>query len=158
MINSLSFTDLAVPHRTEDGIEFIELDLVEMQIVQKIGGKSLKLLSRLHQPVQHSVGIDFKGTRRASNPQSLSQTGNDMDDELGRRAFAMEDRAVRLVEKSLARYTLKLTPGLAAGMAIGADIPTSKPAAIGAIGIGTEMTRRIDGTPSAPGEDDRWRW
>ena len=41
MVNGFFFTPLAVPHRTEDGVEFVELNLVEMQIVQKISGKSL---------------------------------------------------------------------------------------------------------------------
>jgi hypothetical protein len=43
-------------------------------------------------------------------------------------------------------------------MAVGADIAQAEPAMIGAIGIGTEMPRRIDGAFAATGEgDDRWR-
>ncbi len=57
----------------------------------------------------------------------------------------MENRAVRLVKISLARHTLKLAPGLTTGMAVGADIATPEPAAIRAIGIGTEIPIRIDG-------------
>ena len=43
----------------------------------------------------------------------------------------MENRAVRLVKISLARHTLKLTPGLATGMAVGADIAQAEPALVG---------------------------
>ena len=70
----------------------------------------------------------------------------------------MENRAVRLVKISLARHALKLTPGLATGMAIGADITQAESAVIGAIGIGTKMPRRIDGALAAPVEADEWRW
>jgi hypothetical protein len=58
----------------------------------------------------------------------------------------MENRAVRLVKIPLVRDTLKLAPGLTAGMAVGADITTPEPAMIRAIGIGAEMPSRIDGT------------
>jgi len=53
---------------------------------------------------------------------------------------------------------LKLPPGLAAGMAIGADIAQAEPAVVRAIRIGTKMARRINGALSTPGEEDRWRW
>ena len=83
MVNGLCFTHLALSYCTQDGVEFVELDLVEMQMVQKISGKRLELLGRLHQPVEHGAGIDLKDARRAPNAQSLGQTGDDMDDEVG---------------------------------------------------------------------------
>ena len=70
----------------------------------------------------------------------------------------MENGAICFIEITLARDALKLPPGLAAGMAIGADVTAPKPAAIGAIRGWTEMTRRIDGAPAATGEDDERRW
>jgi hypothetical protein len=81
-----------------------------------------------------------------------------MDDEVGRRTLAMEDRAVGFITIPLARYTLKLPPGLTTGMAVGADIAQAEPAAIGTIRIGTEMPRRIDGALAASVEEDQWRW
>jgi hypothetical protein len=80
-----------------------------------------------------------------------------MDDQVRRRAFAVENRAFGLIKISLTRHTLKLPPGLAAGMTVGADIAKPEPAMIRAIGIGTKMPSRIDGALAAPGEDDRRR-
>ena len=71
----------------------------------------------------------------------------------------MKDSAVRLREISRARDTLKLAPGLAAGVPISTDVAASEPAVIGAIRIGTEVRVRVDGAPSPSGEghDGRWR-
>ena len=44
----------------------------------------------------------------------------------------------------MARDTLQLPPGLAAGMTIGADVAASEPAVIGAIGLGTEVRLGVD--------------
>lgn len=70
----------------------------------------------------------------------------------------MENRAFGLIEISLARHTLELPPGLATGMAVGADVTSSKPAVVGAMGFGTEVCMRVDGAHTAMGEDDDWRW
>jgi len=57
----------------------------------------------------------------------------------------------------MARHTLKLTSGLATGMAIDSEIAQAEPAAIGAIRSWTEMLSSIDGAPAAPGEEERTR-
>ena len=72
--------------------------------------------------------------------------------------FTVEDGAVGFIKIALARHTLKLPPGLAAGMAIGADIAQAEPAVVRAIRIGTEMARRINGALAAPVEEDDRRW
>ena len=59
----------------------------------------------------------------------------------------MAKRASGLREIALARDALELTPGLAAGMTVGADIAAAEPAVIRAIVIGTKMPRGIDGAP-----------
>ncbi len=69
-------------HRTEGGIEFIELDLVEMQIMSKVSRKRLRLLSRLHQPLEEATRIDLEDSRRAPDAQPLSQTRDDVHDEV----------------------------------------------------------------------------
>ena len=158
MVNGLVFTHLAVPHRTEGGVEFIELDLIEMQIVQNISGKGMEVLSCLYQPAQDGVGIDLKDTCRASNAQALGQTGDDMHNEFGRGPLAVENRSLGFIKISLTRRTLKLAPGLATGMTVGADVTAPEPAVIRAIRSWTEMPRSIDGAPAATGEDDRRRW
>src|SRR5215468_4279257 len=70
----------------------------------------------------------------------------------------MEKRAGDLREIALARDTLELAPGLATGMAVGANIATPEPAVIRAIVIGTELPRGDDGAPASPREDDHRRW
>src|SRR5688572_19942410 len=71
----------------------------------------------------------------------------------------MENRAVGFIEIPVTGDTLQLPPGLAAGMAIRADVAPSEPAVIGAIRIGTEVSVSIDGAPAASrkGEHGRWR-
>ena len=158
MLNGFGFSHLAVPHGAEDGVEFVELHLIQAYIVEEINGKGLELLGRFHQPVEDRVRVDLEDPRRPSNAESLGQAADDVHNELRRGPLTMENRARSLVEISLARHALKLTPGLAAGMAIGADITQTEPAAIRAIRRWTEMSSRIDGALAAPVEADRWRW
>ena len=70
----------------------------------------------------------------------------------------MKDRAVGLREIAVARDTLQLAPGLAAGMPIGADVAASEPAVIGAIVIRTEVRQGVDGAPASSGEGEQRRW
>jgi hypothetical protein len=70
----------------------------------------------------------------------------------------MKDGAVRLRKIALARDAWELVPGLATGMAVGADIAAAEPAVIRAIVIGTKMPRGIDGTPASPRQDYHRGW
>jgi hypothetical protein len=70
----------------------------------------------------------------------------------------MKDRAVRLREIAVARDTLQLSPGPAAGMPIGADVAASEPAMVGTIRIGTEVRAGVDSPPASAGEADEGRW
>jgi hypothetical protein len=68
----------------------------------------------------------------------------------------VEERAVRLREIAVARDTLQLAPGLAAGVPIRTDVAASEPAVIGAIVIWTEVLRGVDGASASSDErDDR---
>ena len=69
----------------------------------------------------------------------------------------MKEGAVRLIKISMTRDTLKLAPGLAAGMPIRTDVATSEPAVIGAIVIRTEVLRGVDGASASSGEGDHRR-
>ena len=40
-LNRLGFTYITVSDRTEHGVQFVELDLIEVEIVEKIGRKGL---------------------------------------------------------------------------------------------------------------------
>ena len=69
----------------------------------------------------------------------------------------MENRASGFVKIALASDTLKLAPGLTAGMAIGADVATVEPALVGTSRFGTEVRLGVDGSLAASGKgENRW--
>lgn len=70
-LDRLGFTDLAISHSTEHGVEFVELDLIETYIVEKRGRKGLQLVGGLHQPPEDRVGIEFEDPRGAPDAQPL---------------------------------------------------------------------------------------
>src|SRR5262249_54435098 len=55
---------------------------------------------------------------------------------------------------AVARDTLELSPRLAIGMTVGAKVPTTDPAVVGAVRIGTEMLSGIDPALAAPCESE----
>jgi hypothetical protein len=70
----------------------------------------------------------------------------------------MEDRAMGLQKVAAIAAAMELPPGAAAGMAIGADVAQTGPAAIATIRGGTEMVRGVDLTAAPPEEDELgWR-
>jgi hypothetical protein len=70
----------------------------------------------------------------------------------------MQRRAMGVLEIALAGHALQLTPRLATGMTVGADIPASCPTVVGAIIIGTEVLLGIDGASTSPWERQQWGW
>ena len=54
---------------TQDGIQFLELQLLQVQVAEKIGGKGMELLGRFGQPVQHGVGATSKTRAVARIPK-----------------------------------------------------------------------------------------
>ena len=69
----------------------------------------------------------------------------------------MKDGAMRLREIALARDTLQLPPGLAAGLPVRADVTAAEPAVVGTIMIRTEMLSSVDSASAPPGEEHRRR-
>jgi hypothetical protein len=67
LLYGLGFTHRAVSHRTEDSVEFVELGLIDLQLVQKVARKSVELFGGFHQPVEDGIGIDFEDPCRASD-------------------------------------------------------------------------------------------
>src|ERR1043166_1469369 len=55
--------DLDTSTTLESNKSLIELQLLEMQVTEKIGRKGRKLLRRFDEPVQHRIGIDLKDPR-----------------------------------------------------------------------------------------------
>src|SRR5262249_24843792 len=129
----------ALLQRTEHGIEFIELHLREVQVVQEILRKGPELLCRLHQPVQHGVWIDLEHPRGAADAQALREAVNDVHDEVDRDALAMEQGAVMLWKVPVAGRTVELTPRATAGMAVGAQVAQPQPAAIVTVRMRAKM-------------------
>jgi hypothetical protein len=157
-LDGLSLTDLAVLDRVEQGEEFVQLYLPDPHIVQDVSGKGLELLRRLHQPLQHRVGVDLEDPRRAPDAQPLSQARDDPHDEVDGGALAMKDGAEGLKKIAATGDAEQLPPGAPIGMAIGAEIAPAHPAAIGTVRVGAEMAGGVDLTPTSARHDDAWGW
>src|SRR5918912_3549186 len=108
----------ALLERTEYGIEFIELHLREVQVVQEVLCKGAQLLRRLHQPVQHGVWIDLEHPRGAADAQTLCEATDDVHDEVDRDTLAMDQSAVMLWKVPFTSSTVELPPLATAGMAV----------------------------------------
>ena len=70
-LDGLVVTDLAGFELSQHRIQLIELQLLQVEITEKIGGKGAELLGRFDQPVQHRVGVDLKDPRRGTDTQAL---------------------------------------------------------------------------------------
>src|SRR5207244_11745774 len=72
---------------------------------------------------------------------------------LHRPLLAMEDRAVMLRERALARGPLAVAPRSATGLAIRTEIAQSSPAALATTAVGTKVPRGVHraGTPRGRG-------
>src|SRR5882724_10971942 len=70
----------------------------------------------------------------------------------------MKWRPVGLLKISVTRHTLQLPPGFAARMPVGPDVAPAFPAVIGAVLVGAELRRRVDGAPASSGAHEQgWR-
>ena len=78
MLDRFGFADVAAFHRTEHGVELVELHLAKLEITQEISGKRLQLLCGLHQPLQDGIGIDLEDPRRAPNAQAFGQARDEV--------------------------------------------------------------------------------
>jgi len=65
---------------------------------------------------------------------------------------------MRLLAIAVASSTLQLPPGLAARLAMGADVAASAPAPGGTIWNGTKVWVGVDGAPATSGEGEKRRW
>src|SRR4029453_616911 len=125
----------------------------------KVGRKGVQLLGGFHQPLEDGVRIDLEHPRCAPDAQTCGQTRHDAHDELRRGGLAMKHHAVGLIEVSVARDTLQLAPGLAAGMAMSTKVAASEPAVVGAIRIRKAVSLGVDNAlaSSGAGQERRWR-
>src|SRR5215470_985888 len=154
-LDRLLLAHCALLERAEHGIEFIELHLREVQVVQKVLRQGPELLRRLQQPLQHRVRIDLEHSRGAADAQALSEAADDVHDEVDRDALAMEQGAVMLGKVPFAGRTVELTPLTPAGMAVGAQVAQPQPAAVVTVRMRTKVPRGVDGPGASVGRGQR---
>src|SRR5439155_21118284 len=137
--DALMLTGVGVLELAQDGVQLVELQLLEVEITEKIGRKGAQLLGRLSQPVSHRVRSDLEDAGRSADTQALSQAGQDPHDEFDRGLFAVENGAMGLQKIPLARRTVELAPGTAMRMAVGPQIAQTEPAPVVTTGMRTDM-------------------
>jgi hypothetical protein len=115
------------------------LHLTDPQIVEQGVRKSLALGSGFSQPLKYRVRVDLKDPGHRANAQAFSQRGHHAYEQLRGHALAMKTGAVGLQEILVTHNALKLPPGAATGMAVGADIAAPYPAIIEARLLGAEL-------------------
>src|SRR5262245_2455221 len=126
--------------------------------MQEVLGEGPQLLRRLHQPLQHRIGVDLEDPRRAPDAQPLGQARDDPHDEVDRGALAMEKGAEGLQKVVATHDAQQLPPGTAVGMPIGAEIAPAHPAPIRTVRMGAEMLRGIDLTAASARHDNARGW
>src|SRR2546428_457919 len=114
------------------------------------------MVHHLDQPYKHGVGIDFEHPGDGADAQAFRQRAHRPHQLLGRDAFAMERRAVGLLEIALASRAVELPPRAAARMTIRTEIAPAHPASIVAVRMGAAMLRGVHlAWPSPAGSDRR---
>ena len=157
-LDGVGLADLAVFDGAEQRKEFIQLHLPDPQVMQEVLRKGPQLLRRLHQPLQHRIGVHLEHPRRAPDAQALGQARDDPHDQLRGDTLAMKDRPEGLQKIAATDDAQQLPPGTATGMAIGAEIAPAHPAAIGTVRVGAEMRGGVHLAAAPPcGHDAGWR-
>jgi hypothetical protein len=114
--------DCAFLECPEHDVQFVELDLRDVEVVEKVARKGPQLVGCFNEPVQHGVRVNLKHPRRASDAQALGQTGDHPHDQLWCHTLAVKERAEGLEKIAFAGETLELTPRTTIGMAVRAQI------------------------------------
>src|SRR5260370_6933868 len=89
-----------------------------------------------------------------TDAQSISQARDDAHDEVDGGALPMKDRPEALQEGAATGDAPQLAPATPIGMAVGAEIPPSRPALIRTVRIRAEMLRGIPLARSSPRAHD----
>jgi hypothetical protein len=87
---------------------------------------------------------DLKYPSRAPDAQALGQACDGAHDEVDRYAFAMEEGALGFEKVAPTVPAIQLSPRATTRMTVRTDIAQPKPAAMGTVGIRTEMTGDVD--------------
>ena len=96
--DGLVLTEVAVLDCTQDGVQCIELQLLQVKITQKIRGKGAQLLGRFDQSAQHGVRINLKDARHGTNAEAFGQSRESPHQLVGIDLLAVKRGAVRLEE------------------------------------------------------------
>jgi hypothetical protein len=76
---------------SQQGPQFIDLNLAQMQIVQQITGHRCQMAPGLGQPILDRVWIQLKDPRCGPDIQALSQSLENLPDRFGGHLLAIED-------------------------------------------------------------------
>ena len=98
----------------------------------------------LHQLCQHRIGVDLEDAGHGADAEPFGESGDGPYQHLRRDALPLKRRAVGFLKICVTLDALKLTPRLATGMPIGADIPPAWPTIIGAIVRRTKVVLCVD--------------
>src|SRR4029450_2018938 len=148
--------DLPRLDRTEQGVQFIELHLRDVHVVQEILREGLEMVGGFDEPLQHCMRVHLEDTGDGTDAQTLSQCADGPHQKLRWDTLAMQRGAMGFEEVALAGRAMQLPPGTTAGMAIRADVAETRPATIATIGVGTKMARGVDLTAAPPDGDEPW--
>src|SRR5256886_13468630 len=131
-----------------------------MHIVEKMACKRLQVLCRLHEPLQHRIGINLEHPRRAPDAQAFGQARDDAHDELDGGTLAVQERTKGLEKVATTDHTQQLLPGTtigtAIGTAIGAEIAPARPSPIRTGRVRAEMAGGIDLAAAPSRRHDAW--
>jgi hypothetical protein len=137
--------------------QLIQLHLPDPQVMQEVLREGAQLLRRLHEPLQHRIGVHLEHPRRAPDAQPLGQARDDAHDQLRGHTLAVEDRPEGLQKVAATDDAQQLPPGTPTGIAISTEIAPVHPAAIGTVGVGAEMRGGVHLATAPPcGHDAGW--
>ena len=137
---------------------FVELDLLDPHDVQGMAGEGLQLLRRFDEPLQHRVGIDLKHPCGTPDAQAFGQAREDPYDEVRRGPLAVKEGAEGLETIPATGDAQQLAPWASIGMAVGTEIASAHPAAIGTVRVRAEVRRGVDLAAAPPrGDEAGWR-
>src|SRR2546422_8008238 len=114
-----------------------------------------RMLRNVNQPGQDGIRVHLEHPGDGADAQTFRQRAHRPHQLLGRDAFAMERRAVGLLEIALASRAVALPPGATTRMAVGTEIAQPYPAPIVTGGVRAEMLRGVHLARASPAGDDR---
>ena len=117
--------------------------------------RSYEVSEKKHDMECTTIGVDRKHPGHGTDAQARRQRAHRSPQLVERDAFAMQRRAVGLLEIALARRAGALPPGATTRMPVGTQVPQAQPTSIGTAGMRTEVLRGVDLTRAPMGRGHR---